>query len=151
MASEIVRIEGLDQLGERMRLLGSEVSLKISAKAVNAGAQVIKKLGVAKAPVWPESHKLEGVVVPSGNLKNNIVVKKIKSPLTAEYIVTVRGKRKDFYAARYGRLVEFGTVKMRADPFLRKAYESGKGDAANKIIETLDAGISKAAAGQTTS
>src|SRR2546427_167402 len=127
--STFVRIDGLQQLGERMRSLTQEVNLKIAGRATNAGAQVIKKRAVANAPAWPVAHKLEGVIVPPGNLKKNIVVKKVRSPLTSEHIVTVRGKRKDAYAARYGRLVEFGTVKMSPKPFLRPAFYGGKGEA----------------------
>lgn len=124
--------------------MSSDISLKISRQAVNAGAQIIKKQAISNAPAWPLPHKLEGVIVPPGNLKKNIVVKKIKSPLTAEYIVTVRGKRKDAYAARYGRLVEFGTVKMGPQPYLRNAFESGKGAAVEAIKTKLKAGIDKA-------
>jgi HK97 gp10 family phage protein len=143
-ASVFVEVKGLQELGERLRLMKSEVSLKIGRQAVNAGAQVIKKQAIANAPIWPKPHKLEGVMVPSGNLKKNIVVKKIKSPLVAEYIVTVRGKKKDAYAARYGRLVEFGTVKMAAEPYLRPAFDSKKSEAVEAIKAKLIAGIEKA-------
>lgn len=136
-----VSVSGLSELGRNLSELSAAVSQRICRTATNKGAQVIKNQAVTNAPIWPESHKLEGVIVPSGNLKKNIVVKKIKSPLTAEYIVTVRGKKKDFYAARYGRLVEFGTVKMAANSFLRKAYDSEKLTAANTIIDELEKGI----------
>lgn len=141
--SVTVEVKGLQQLGERLRLMQTNVSLKIAKKAVNAGAQIIKKQAVANAPQWPVAHKLEGVIVPPGNLKKNIVVKKIKSPLVVEYIVTVRGKRKDAFAARYGRLVEYGTVKMAAEPYLRPAFESRKSDAVAAIAATLKEGIDK--------
>ena len=39
------------------------------------------------------------------------------------HLVTVRGKRKDGYAARYGRLQEFGTVHHAPQPFLRPAFD----------------------------
>jgi len=147
--STFVRIDGLQQLGERMRGLKEEVNQRICRTATNKGAQFIKELAVAKAPVWPEPHVLEGVVVPSGNLKRNIVVKKVsanRSALTAEYIVTVRGKRKDAYAARYGRLVEFGTVKMAPESFLRVSFDGGKNEAADIIVAELASGIDKAVA-----
>lgn len=145
MASSFVQIDGLRELGEAMRGLTEEVNLRLSRSATNKGAQFIKELAIAKAPAWPEPHILEGVVVPPGNLKKNIVVKKIKSPLTVEYIVTVRGKRKDAYAARYGRLVEFGTVKMAPNSFLRSSFDKGKAEAAQIIAAELAAGIDAAA------
>lgn len=151
MASTTVRIEGLQALGERMRKLALEMNTKIARDATNAAAQVIKKQAIANAPEYFEAHKLEGVVVQPGNLKKNIVVKRVApgraAPLTSQHIVTVRGKRKDGYAARYGRLVEFGTVKMSANPYLRSAFEQEKGFAVQAMIDKLKSGIDKAIQG----
>jgi len=142
--ANIVEIKGLRELGESMKALSAEVNTRLCATATNKGAQLIKEMAIAKAPEWPLPHMLDGVLVPPGNLKKNIVVKKIKSPLTAEYIVTVRGKRKDAYAARYGRLVEFGTVKMGANSFLRSSFDTGKEEAAQIIAAELAGGLTRA-------
>lgn len=139
-----LKLSGLRELGEKMRGLAEAVNLKISRTAVNKGAQVIKRQAISNAPQYKTAHKLEGVVIQPGNLKRNIVVKKIRSPLTAEYIVTVRGKRKDGYAARYGRLVEFGTVKLPPQSFLRSAWDQKKQQAAVTIKVELELGIAKA-------
>lgn len=151
MASTTVHIQGLQQLGERMRKLSNEVNTKIARAATNAAAQAIKKQAIANAPAYFEPHKLEGVIVQPGNLKKNIVVKRVAparaAPLTSQHIVTVRGKRKDGYAARYGRLVEFGTVKMSPQPFLRLAFEQEKGFAVQAMIDKLKSGIDKASQG----
>lgn len=145
MATITVEVKGLRELGERMRSLAQEVNLKIARSATNAGAQLVKKQAIANAPAWPVAHMLEGVLVPPGNLKKNIIVKRIaKSALTSEHIVTVRGKRKDAFAARYGRLVEFGTVKMAPESFLRAAFEQEKGFAVGAIKDKLSDGIDKA-------
>ena len=147
MADSItVKVEGLQQLGERMRNLAEAVNKRIAQKAINAGAQVIKKQAIANAPQYPKQHKNEyGQEVPPGTLKRNIVVKKVtRTNLTAEAIVTVRGKRKDFYAARYGRIVEYGSVKMAPEPFMRPAFEQEKGFAVGRIKQILTAEIEKA-------
>lgn len=130
-----------------MRLLSKDVALKVSRAATNAGAQLVKKQAILRAPESEEEHMLEGVLVKPGNLKKNIVVKRInprKTQLTSEHVVTVRGKRKDGYAARYGRLQEFGTVHHAASPFLRPAFEMEKGKAIEAMKKKLADRITKA-------
>lgn len=140
-----VKVEGLRELGEAMRDLSREVQFKVSWAATGAGALIIKKQAIINAPRYPKAHKLEGVVVPPGNLKKNIVTKKYtKTSYTAEHIVVVRGKRKDAFAARYGRLVEYGTVNFAPEPFMRTAFDQEKGFAIGKIKEKLADGIAKA-------
>lgn len=144
-----VEIKGLSELGEQMRNLSAEMNTKIARSATNAAAQVIKKRAIALAPQYKEPHKLtvggETITVPPGNLKKNIVVKRwTKTSLTSQHIVTVRGKRKDNFAARYGRLVEFGTVKMSPEPYLGPAFEQEKGFAVQAMIGKLRSGIDKA-------
>ncbi len=157
MAKTTIKIDGLRDLGEAMRGLSADVNKKIAFAGVLAGANVIKKKAIAKAPKSEKPHfvrllasdrgaNADAVLVQPGNLKKNIVNKRQKSPLTAEYIVTVRGKKKDGYAARYGRLVEFGTVHHAPEPFLRPAFDTGKEEAVQAIASRLDARVKKAQA-----
>ena len=146
--SVTVKVEGLRELGERMRELAQEVNQRISNRAVSKAGQFIRDLAKVRAPVLPYDQMLEGVLVPSGNLRDNIVVKKVskgQTNLTSEYIVTVRGKRKDAYAARYGRLVEYGTTYAAPHPFLRPAFDAGKNTAVEIIRDELDKGLERAA------
>lgn len=147
MASSI-SVKGLSELGASLQALADDVALRVCARATFKGARFIKDLAITRAPAWPVAHKLKDVEVPPGNLKKQIIVKKVaknKTYLTAEYLVTVRGKKKDFYAARYGRLVEFGTVKMSARPYLRPAFDGGKEAAVGIIKDELNDGIDRAA------
>ena len=41
----------------------------------------------------------------------------------------------------YGKFVEFGTVKMRANPFMARGYETSKERAVDKIAEELRKGL----------
>lgn len=129
MARTTVRVEGLRQLGEAMRALGRETATKIAGAMTNAAAQVIKKDAIQRAPEHDVPHEVDGVLVQPGNLKKNIVAKKVsknRTPLSSAHIVTVRGKKKDGYAARYGRLQEFGTVHHAPQPFLRPAFDTNR-------------------------
>jgi len=131
------KVDGLQELGKAMQALGTETATKVARAMTNAAAQLVKKAAVLEAPQYHEPHEVDGVKVQPGNLKKNIVVKRVsKTSLSSEHLVTVRGKKKDGYAARYGRLVEFGTVKMAAHPFLRPAL-------ANNISAAITAMSSK--------
>jgi len=147
MAKTTVRVDGLRQLGEAMRALGEDMAKKVAVTATGAGARVIRDLAKRKAPVAPEDYVVEGQRVERGNLPKQIVVKQVpksQRTLTSEHVVAVRGKRKYGYANRIGQLQEFGTVKMQPQPFMRPAFDEGKGQALQAIVERLRARIEKA-------
>jgi HK97 gp10 family phage protein len=135
-----VQIDGLKELGAIMRNLSKEVNNRIARSATLAGAQVIKKEVIERAPV------------DTGNLKKNIITKrKTKTPFTSEFLVTVRtGKKTKKQIAQgigdafYAKFVEYGTVKSAAKPFIRPAFEQGKESAAIAIVDRLKVGIAKA-------
>lgn len=141
-----VHIDGLRELGERLRKLSKEVAGKAAYSSMLAGANVIKKRAVRKIESSPS--------VRTGSLRDAVIVKRIpksQSSATAEYIVTVRhgltrrqkqkGKQR---AAPHAIFVEYGTVNMPAEPFLRPAFDEGKTDAVDAIVSKLDKAITKA-------
>lgn len=147
MADTWVKIDGLDDLARRMKALGDDLTSKIAVSATGAGARVIRKLAKQKAPIAPADYEVEGQRVERGNLPKQIVVKRVpksKRTMTSEHVVAVRGKRKDGYANRIGQLQEFGTVKQDPQPFMRPAFEQGKGEALDAIVKTLKRRIDKA-------
>lgn len=143
-----VKVEGLRELGAAMQALGNEVAKRIASGMTSAAAGVVRKDAIARAPEHDKVHTVDGVEVQPGNLKKNIVRKKVaksKTRLTSEHLVTVRGKRKDGYAARYGRLQEFGTVHHAPQPFLRPAFDSKKMEAIDAMKKTAGRRIEAAA------
>ena len=145
MASSVtVKIEGLSELGARMKTLTSDVNNRIARAATAAGAVVIRNAAQQKVPV------------DSGNLKKNIIVKRLpkgEAPLTSEHIVTVRKgkltskqKGSGLKDAYYGSFVEYGTAKMPAQPFMRPAYDQNKEKAAEAIKDRIRKRIEKAGA-----
>lgn len=124
---------GARQVGLALRQLSTEVATKIARRSTNAGAQVIKRRAVANIVASPS--------VDEGDLRDNVIVKRVtESRLTSEHMVTVRTKK-----APHAHLVEFGTVKMPAEPFLRPAIEGGAQEAARAIVNAIDGGIQRAA------
>lgn len=150
MANTRVEVSGLKELGAAMSLLTSDIARKISFAGVLAGANVIKKSAQLKAPIAEKAYIArqkagdKGVLVQPANIAKQIVNKRIKSDLTAEYVVTVRGKRQHGYAAQVARLQEFGTVKQTPQPFLRPAFEEQKENATKAIKSRLEKRIEKA-------
>lgn len=127
-----VKIEGLSELQREMRELGPKLARRGLRAATNAAAQVIKKEAKALVPV------------DTGRLKRKaIYVKRSRrgSSATREsYLVGVRVGRKEQAKDRdayYWFLVEFGTVKMAARPFMRPAFENKKFEALEKFRDKL--------------
>lgn len=140
-----VEVKGLRELGAAMKALGNDMGLKIARAATAAAAQPVKKRAIANIVASPS--------VDTGSLKSSVIVKRLgrkESTLTSEHIVTVRGrgkKKKDGTRqseAPHASKVEFGTVHMPAEPFLRPAFESEKGTALQKMTDTLKRRIDKA-------
>ena len=92
MASSVtVKVEGLRQLGDRMKPLSEDVNKRIGRAATAAGAAVIKKAAQDLVPV------------KTGALKKGIVVKRIpksETGLTSEHIVTVSSREMKKYVAK---------------------------------------------------
>jgi HK97 gp10 family phage protein len=145
MASATFAVKGLRELGEAMRTLKAEVALKYAWQATGAAARVVKKRAVKNIETTPS--------VRTGNLERSVIIKRMpaseRGNLTAEHIVTVRGRGKQTRkgnlqaGAPYAHFVEFGTVKMPAEPFLRPAIEGGAQEAAEAMKGPLERGIIK--------
>jgi len=147
MGKTRVEVKGLRELGKALKDLGNAVGLKVSRGATAAGARVVRKQAVANIEAAPS--------IETGSLRDAVIVKRAgrgESSLTSEHLVTVRGRGKPYNKkgqriarAPHAHLVEFGTVNMPAEPFLRPAYEQKKGDAVTAIAEQLAKGIDRAA------
>lgn len=134
-----VHVFGLSELGAAMRGLSADIALRVAGQATGAGAQVIKKKAIRNVVSSPS--------VDTGSLRDAIIVKKIpkgQAQYTAEHIVTIRGKsgrtkktKTKQAIAAHARFVEYGTVHMKAEPFLRPAYDTEKEHAVEAIASKL--------------
>lgn len=151
MASTFSKVAGLRELGENMRQLSAEVALRVAGRMTNAGAQVIKKEAVQNIIGSPS--------VETGSLRDAVIVKKIpksQTDLTSEHIVTVRGRGKIIARGKkkgqketeapHAGFIEFGTVNMPAEPFMRPAYDRKKLAAVDAMKETGIQGVAAAVA-----
>lgn len=140
-----VQVDGLRQLGEALRSIG-RAAPRVANSMTGAGAGVIKKKAIARIDANPS--------VDEGDLRRAVIVKKIpksQARYDSEHIVTVRGRGKPktkkgrvINRAPHASLVEYGTVNMKAEPYMRPAFDQGKGEALQKMIARGRAGIAKA-------
>jgi HK97 gp10 family phage protein len=142
-----IKVEGLRELGQRIKKLNSDMANKVARAATAAASGVIRKSAVQKAPIAPEDYVVDGLKVSKGNIPKNIVTKRVKpseTNLTSEHLVVVRGKRKHGYASRIASLQEFGTVKMPANPFIRPAFDENKEKAIDAMKKRIELRLKKA-------
>lgn len=141
MASNVdFKLKGAEELNAALKELGPTVATKLRTPALRAGA----------APVVKEAKRL--VPVRSGALKKSITVRTIrnvsfvpgKGLRTAGPSRVVIGFLRP--ASRHAHLVEFGTSKMAAEPFMRPALASQAAAAFKAMAESLARGIAREAA-----
>lgn len=147
------QVNGLRELGEALKEFGDQIAKRYLRRATFAAAAVFKGAAEEKAPVR------------TGAMRDAIAVfrRRPPSPDAALYVVGVRKikySRAEKRALRilrkanktvrvigdayYWRFVELGTVKMKARPFMRPAFELKKGEALAAFKESLADGVEKA-------
>lgn len=130
--SQVIQIEGLKELRAKLVSLAPELRDKELRAATAAGAKIVRDAARDLAPVR------------TGLLRENIIEARRRSAgFDEDYAVAVRshGKDKPFY----WRFVEFGTVKMAAQPFLRPAFENNVQNIINAFKARLTAGLERIA------
>jgi HK97 gp10 family phage protein len=152
-----VQVKGLSELLRNMEQLPREL-------VSNRGGLVRSALFRAAKTVRDEAK--QRAPRDTGALQASVIATRDKNPQAAganeRYLITVKKKRwtpkakakaqrkasgKIDYRksgdAFYWRFVEFGTSKMRAQPFLRPAFESQKDVALDEFKHSLGAGIQR--------
>ena len=145
--TEQVRVEGLDELAKALKELPKRLARNGLRASVYAGAKVIRDEARLKAPV--ATRQLGPNQQPPGTLKRSIIMKQIPEQSDAQkqvFFVAVRhgkkyrnqGKKGNLSQdAYYAHFVEFGTVRMSPQPFMRPAFEGKKNEAVDAIKDKL--------------
>ncbi len=160
-------VSGLADLEAALLELGNAVAGKILYSALMTAAIPIQDTAIAMAPQSSQPHyrykrrgkrisrrgggqqaasqTVEKVLVQPGNLRQNIVRRRLKGKKYASvpdgeaYVgVSWQGD------AYYGRFLEFGTAKMAARPFLRPAFDARSGEALGIFTDKLRENIERA-------
>lgn len=116
-----VEIQGLEKLFRNIDLVGKVPATKEAKAVFHKAGLVVRKYARYYAPYDPERKK-------GTHLRDAILVSDGPRVFT-DVLVTVRYKRP---GAPHAHLLEFGTVKMRARPFMRPAASTAKSE-----VETI--------------
>lgn len=117
------QLNGVEDLLRELDKLGHKKT-RLENKALKKAGEEIKEAIKSEAPVR------------TGTLKKSITVSRVK---TKEGVKRVEvGPNKDGW---YGAFVNFGTVKMKANPFMDRGYEKSKQDALDILRHELRKGL----------
>lgn len=113
--------EGIEDLTSRLEQMGRD-SEKIAEEALVEAGKLLQKDVVTRAPrrAGPKG----------GTLKENILLSDVEDGQIEVY-VDKQGK------AYYGAMVELGTSKMRAQPFMAPAFNASKFKLEKKMVDVL--------------
>jgi len=150
-----VQVQGLRQLAKSLNQFSSELKKKPLQVAVGRAAREVRDEVRRRAPQGSYMNRSANAPDP-GRIYNNIIAAKRKRPGGAdmEYIVMVRGKghsggkkgkTRDPKNAWYWFMLEFGTAKQAAQPFMRPGFESKKQAALSTMTKYLAKGIQSVA------
>jgi HK97 gp10 family phage protein len=118
-----LELDGIENLITEVEKLGAKGS-RIENKALREAGEVMKEAIKQEAPR------------KTGTLKKSIEVSRVKTKDGAKYVEVGPGKE-----GWYGKFLEFGTIKMKAKPFMAPGYEKSKEKAMEKIEDELIKGL----------
>lgn len=163
-----VKLEGLDGVYGMLMSLPKELVSKRGGPvraALRKGAVVIQKKAIQKLNVVTSNATEEGKRVSTGLLAQNVVVTRGKAPLSGNgerYLVRVRRKSYNRAAERKAegkrakrsvavttpqtaRLLEYGSSKQPAEPWLRPAFQETAVEAIRAVETELAKGVDRIA------
>lgn len=119
-----IEVSGIKEMLQNIEKKGKNVD-KVKEKALKAGAEKIRK------PIeqFAQIHRSN---INHEHMADNIIISEVKKDGNDEY-VEIGPEISDFYA----NFIEFGTVKMKSEPFVEPGYIQGKKDALETIAEVI--------------
>ena len=139
MNNQPVKIDGLQSLEKCLKGLPASVSKKVVRSGLRKSAKpLVKKARQLVAKDQRVLEKSIGVITGSQLARSRGISAGAKQSLRDDKMAVfvaprLRGKYKGFY----GHILEFGTVKMAAQPFMRPAWEHTKTEVENIFIENI--------------
>lgn len=126
-------VSGLAEIEKLLKALPDKPAKSALQSGLRAGGKVIQQEAIDRAPVLKGDPRVvnyrgkKRIIVP-GLLKKSIIVRaNQKGPGAVNFLVAVTK------LAFYAHWVEWGTQKMRAQPFMRPALDA-KGEAAIQVM-----------------
>jgi len=151
-----IQLTGLDGVYDMLRSLPAEVVSKRGGPvktALRKGAVVIRKAEIANLRVVT-SNQTKEESISTGLLAKNVIVSRGKPPTDGNgerYLVRVRRKTyarvsgKAVTTLKTAQLLEYGSSKQPAEPWIRPAFQSKAAEAIRTVETELVAAIDKIA------
>lgn len=146
MAQKAIKLDGMKELQRAIERLPKELQRTVEASALRAGMGPVRKAARANL----NKSKDSGLLQKSLGLT---VRKTRRGQLTARVgarsgftqMVTRKGSSKPIKAnpTKYAHLVEYGTSKSAAKPFIRPAIDSSEGQIIAEMAKGYDKGMTK--------
>lgn len=139
-----VSLDGWEELQTALHKLTEDAAIKSGNSAARAGANYLKARIVENLPVGPGKVKLRRnkrgtiVVMDYGHLRDNVKVRAARKNarqamnLGGEFEFTISPG-----AAFWGKFLEFGTVKMPAQPVWRPIFDAETDAIVERVGEVL--------------
>lgn len=118
-----MKLEGMEELLAEVERLG-KAGNRIENAALREAGDAVKTSIQNETPTR------------SGKLKASISVSRVKTKGGIKQVEVGPGP-----GGYYGKFLEFGTVKMRANPFMSRGYETSKSEAERIIEEEIRKGL----------
>lgn len=152
MALVEMKVDGLDGVLELLQSLPSEIVSRKGGpakKALRAGALVIWKQALANLDAQTHNTTSKEKILSTGFLRQNVVVTRGKPPSDGNgerYIVRILKKKylrrgRSTTTTKTGSLLEFGSAKQAAEPWMNPAVATKGGEAIAVIVSTLNSEI----------
>jgi len=124
-----VSIDGLNEVKKSLSVLPLKIQKNILTSGIRAVASTFQKEAKRNVPV------------DSGDLRRSIkVAKRRTKDGSTKFSVGISSKKYNVY---YGHMIEFGTKKAKAEPFMRPAYEQNKTKAVQSIVTKMRSRLDK--------
>lgn len=128
-----VRLDGTKTIRRKLRQIINTTRASVVTAALESGGEVIAEEARRLVPVRSGNLR-DSIGVATGGLNYSALSLK-KGGISVQ--VGPRQGRGEPHDGFYGHMVEFGTVNMAPQPFMRPAFDSMSGEAMQVIIEHL--------------
>ena len=129
-----IELTGIDELLNNLKRMGKKVD-DVAPRALRAGAEPIRQAASDNAP-YDATHA-------GFHLKDNIMISDVQKDSKGEPYVEVGPQRGDNNHFFYGKFHEFGTSKMKANPFVEPAFIAKRGECLNNIAAIVQEVINR--------
>lgn len=121
-------ITGVAEIDRKLKGLVPKLQKKALRQSIRAGLKIVQREVKAQAPVDTGLMKSKVKVRATKSKRKNNIGAEVRIGSDEGLVKTSKGGKRAFYPA----VVEFGSARVPANPFMRRAYES-KGEEARQI------------------